>query len=139
MALVKEGLLCLPPLALLVLLAVLNEFVQRSPAASDKKEIKEQQEVAAKLLDAVSSIAGSKLEATTWLRRNLTVKTDEDSDADDLNKDAASHYSVAALSVLADLLAPMLDVLYSSEEKERVIPLLMNIMANVIPYLKNHS
>ena len=34
------------------------------------------QEVSGKLLESCSNIAGSCLEATTWLRRNLTVKTD---------------------------------------------------------------
>ena len=48
-------------------------------------------------------------------------------------------YSVAALSVLAELLAPLLDVLYVSEEKDKVVPLLTNIMAHVIPYLRNHT
>ena len=51
----------------------------------------------------------------------------------------ASTYSVAALGVLAELLAPLLDVLYVSEEKERVIPLLVKIMAHVVPYLRNHT
>lgn len=51
----------------------------------------------------------------------------------------ASAYSVAALSVLAELLAPLLDVLYVSEEKDKVVPLLTNIMAHVVPYLRNHT
>lgn len=51
----------------------------------------------------------------------------------------ASVYSVAALSVLAELLAPLLDVLYVSEEKDKVVPLLTNIMAHVVPYLRNHT
>ncbi len=32
------------------------------------------QEIAQKLLEAVGNIAGSSLEQTTWLRRNLAVK-----------------------------------------------------------------
>ena len=50
----------------------------------------------------------------------------------------ASTYSVSALIVLAELLAPLLDVLYVSEEKDKVVPLLTNIMAHVTPYLRNH-
>ncbi|KAG0718742.1 Protein dopey-2 [Chionoecetes opilio] len=84
-------------------------------------------EVSSKLLESCSNIAGSGLGSTTWLRRNLTVKA----------KDNASVYSVAALSVLAELLAPLLDVLYVSE-KDKVVPLLTNIMAHVVPYLCNH-
>ncbi|KAG0716776.1 Protein dopey-1 [Chionoecetes opilio] len=87
-------------------------------------------EVSSKLLESCSNIAGSGLGSTTWLRRNLTVKA----------KDNASVYSVAALSVLAELLAPLLDVLYVLyvSEKDKVVPLLTNIMAHVVPYLCNH-
>ncbi|XP_076054821.1 protein DOP1A isoform X3 [Oratosquilla oratoria] len=132
---IREGSSLTPP-AQLVLLATLNEFVQRAPQLQDKKDMKEVQDVAGKLLESCGNIAGSCLEATTWLRRNLTVRTDTFERKEDEKDD--SRYSVAALSVLAELLAPLLDVLYVSEEKDKVIPLLTNIMAYVIPYLRNH-
>ena len=47
-------------------------------------------------------------------------------------------YSVQALMLLAEITVTLLDVVYRSEEKERVIPLLSNILFNVFPYLKNH-
>ncbi|XP_064098626.1 protein dopey-1 homolog [Macrobrachium nipponense] len=137
LVMVKEGTLTLSPPAQLVLLATLNEFVQRAAPLQEKKDIKELQEVSGKLLESCSNIAGSCLEATTWLRRNLTVKTESADKKDGVN-DAVS-YSVAALSVLAELLAPLLDVLYVSEEKDKVVPLLTNIMAHVVPYLRNHK
>lgn len=40
----------------------------------DKRNQKEVQELAQKLLEAVSNIAGSSLEQTTWLRKNYAVK-----------------------------------------------------------------
>ena len=40
--------------------------------------------------------------------------------------------------LLAEVTVTLLDVVYRSEEKERVIPLLSNILYNVFPYLKNH-
>ncbi|CAN7989377.1 unnamed protein product [Ixodes hexagonus] len=49
-----------------------------------------------------------------------------------------AQYSVQALSVLAEFLAPVLDVVYVSEEKEKVVPLLTSIMFYVTPYLRNH-
>ncbi|XP_071529639.1 protein DOP1A isoform X2 [Panulirus ornatus] len=137
LTMVKEGTLALSPPAQLVLLATLNEFVQRAPPLQEKKDIKELQEVSSKLLDCCSNIAGSGLEQTTWLRRNLTVKTENTEKKEGVNDESA--YSVAALSVLAELLAPLLDVLYVSEEKDKVVPLLTNIMAHVVPYLRNHS
>ena len=36
-------------------------------------------------------------------------------------KKSLSQYSVAALALLGELLAPMLDIIYSSEEKEKVL------------------
>ncbi|KAG0720365.1 Protein dopey-1 [Chionoecetes opilio] len=92
-------------------------------------------EVSSKLLESCSNIAGSDLGSTTWLRRNLTVKAEHQEKKVGVND--ASVYSVAALSVLAELLAPLLDVLYVSE-KDKVVPLLTNIMAHVVPYLCNH-
>jgi len=47
-------------------------------------------------------------------------------------------FSVQALMLLAEVTVTLLDVVYRSEEKERVIPLLSNILYNVFPYLKNH-
>ena len=38
-----------------------------------------------------------------------------------------------------ELLAPLLDIIYSSDEKDKVVPLLSSVMINVVPYLKNHS
>jgi len=50
-----------------------------------------------------------------------------------------SRYSVQALFVLAELLAPLQDLVFPSQDKERVIPLLTSLLANVVPYLKHHS
>jgi len=47
-------------------------------------------------------------------------------------------YSVQALLLLAEVTVTLLDVVYRSEEKEKVVPLLSNILYNVFPYLKNH-
>uniref|UniRef100_A0A2K6GGD7 DOP1 leucine zipper like protein A n=1 Tax=Propithecus coquereli TaxID=379532 RepID=A0A2K6GGD7_PROCO len=40
---------------------------------------------------------------------------------------------------LGEVLAHLLDMVFYSDEKERVIPLLVNIMHYVVPYLRNHS
>ena len=57
----------------------------------------------------------------------------------DGNKKSLTQYAVPALSLLGELLAPLLDIIYSSDEKEKVVPLLSNVMINVVPYLRNHS
>jgi hypothetical protein len=51
---------------------------------------------------------------------------------------SAAQYSIQAQAVLAELLAPLLDVSYGSQEKERVVALLTALMYNITPYLKNH-
>uniref|UniRef100_A0A0P5JMF4 Dopey-1 n=1 Tax=Daphnia magna TaxID=35525 RepID=A0A0P5JMF4_9CRUS len=50
-----------------------------------------------------------------------------------------SRYSIQALVVLAELLAPLQDLIFPSQDKERVIPLLTSLLANVVPYLRHHS
>ena len=40
--------------------------------------------------------------------------------------------------VFLQVLAHLLDMVFYSDEKERVIPLLVNIMHYVVPYLRNH-
>ena len=140
-------------------------------------------------VDASAQIAGSCLEQTTWLRRNLEVNTqllqgeaeiDEKAGstlpsmplapilapvAPELlhlsdaalaaprapsrsssssasiseEKRAMTAFSVPALALLGELLAPLLDIIYHSDEKEKVVPLLYSVMDYVVPYLRNHS
>jgi len=52
---------------------------------------------------------------------------------------SSSQYSVQAQTVLAELLAPLLDVSYGSQEKEKVVALLTALMYNITPYLRNHT
>lgn len=59
----------------------------------------------------------------------------------DLN-DATSNlsHSLQALNILAEYLAKTLDIVYKSDEKDRlVVPLLYSLMLNLWPYLKTHS
>ena len=185
--------LALAPAAVFLALAILNQFVLRSPTEKldSKKDQKELQELTNKLVDECARIGGSCLEQTTWLRRNLAVKSQlqkldemnqkmivtEDLDLNETStklsdlvddetamavaiaaaatvassspdllsgytnstKKSLTQYSVAALALLGELLAPLLDIIYSSDEKDKVIPLLCNVMHNVVPYLRNHS
>ncbi|XP_059505975.1 LOW QUALITY PROTEIN: protein dopey-2-like [Stegostoma tigrinum] len=51
----------------------------------------------------------------------------------------ASLYSVQALTLLAEVLAPLLDMVYRSDEKEKAVPLISRLLYYVFPYLRNHS
>ncbi|OXB75545.1 UNVERIFIED_CONTAM: hypothetical protein H355_013545 [Colinus virginianus] len=135
--------------------SVLNEFIMKNPSLENKKDQRDLQDVTHKIVDAIGAIAGSSLEQTTWLRRNLEVKPSPkimvdgnnlESDVEDMLSPAMetssitpSVYSVHALTLLSEVLAHLLDMVFYSDEKERVIPLLVNIMHYVVPYLRNHS
>ncbi|XP_009458044.4 protein dopey-2 isoform X3 [Pan troglodytes] len=109
----------LAPPGYFLLLSMLNDFVTRTPNLENKKDQKDLQEITQKILEAVGNIAGSSLEQTSWLGRNLEVKAQpqaslEESDAEEDLYDAAaasamvsssapSVYSVQALSLLAEV------------------------------------
>uniref|UniRef100_A0A673AUK7 Uncharacterized protein n=1 Tax=Sphaeramia orbicularis TaxID=375764 RepID=A0A673AUK7_9TELE len=138
-----------------LLLGILNDFVNRLPNLDNKKDARDLQEVTQRILEAVGGIAGSSLEQTSWLSRSLEVKVQpqicpEAEEADDIDVDVAqasamvsssapSVYSVQALVLLAEILAPLLDMVYRSDEKEKAVPLISRLMYYVFPYLKNHS
>nr|XP_045016710.1 protein dopey-1 isoform X2 [Jaculus jaculus] len=147
--------LSLPAPGQFLILGVLNEFIMKNPTLENKKDQRDLQDVTHKIVDAIGAIAGSSLEQTTWLRRNLEVKPSPkimvdgnnlESDVEDMLSPAMetsnitpSVYSVHALTLLSEVLAHLLDMVFYSDEKERVIPLLINIMHYVVPYLRNHS
>uniref|UniRef100_A0A8C8LMY9 Dopey N-terminal domain-containing protein n=1 Tax=Oncorhynchus tshawytscha TaxID=74940 RepID=A0A8C8LMY9_ONCTS len=94
--------------------------------------------------EAVGGVAGSSLEQTSWLSRNLEVKNQpqvysEAQASTMVSSSAPSVYSVQALVLLAEVLAPLLDMVYRSDEKEKAVPLISRLMYYVFPYLKNHS
>jgi len=81
------------------------------------------------------------LEAGTWLRGSRSVKTDTAENIEDQKSQADNSsvaHATAALNILSKLLATLLDIIYQSEEKDRVLPLLTTVMYNLVPYLKSH-
>lgn len=46
--------------------------------------------------------------------------------------------SCVTLYLNVQILAPLLDMVYRSDEKEKAVPLISRIMYYVFPYLKNH-
>ncbi|POI34497.1 hypothetical protein CIB84_001751 [Bambusicola thoracicus] len=75
LGLLKESVqLNLAPPGHFLLLSTLNDFVTRTPTLENKKDQKDLQEVTQKILEAVGNVAGSSLEQTSWLSRNLEVK-----------------------------------------------------------------
>ncbi|XP_072471021.1 protein DOP1B isoform X2 [Notamacropus eugenii] len=146
----------LAPPGYFLLLSMLNDFVTRTPNLESKKDQKDLQDITQKVLEAVGNIAGSSLEQTSWLSRNLEVKVQpqislEECDTEEDLQDAAaapssmisasapSVYSVHALSLLAEIVACLLDVIYRSDEKEKAVPLISRLLYYVFPYLRNHS
>lgn len=143
-----------------LLLGILNDTINRLPNLDNKRDARDLQEVTQRILEAVGAIAGSSLEQTSWLSRSLGVKVQpqicqeaeehDDADVEGLEESVAqastmvsssapSVYSVQALVLLAEILAPLLDMVYRSDEKEKAVPLISRLLYYVFPYLKNHS
>ncbi|XP_072300639.1 protein DOP1B [Eucyclogobius newberryi] len=151
----------LTPPGYFLLLGILNEIVDGIPNLDNKRDARDLQEVTQRILEAVGAIAGSSLEQTSWLSRSLGVKVQpqvcqeanehDDTDIDgELNESVAqastmvsssapSVYSVQALVLLAEILSPLLDMVYRSDEKDKAVPLISRLLYYVFPYLKNHS
>jgi hypothetical protein len=69
---------------------------------------------------------------------NCIDQLNSNGDLNDTNNNLT--YSLQALNILAEYLAKTLDIVYKSEEKDRlVVPLLLSLMSNLWPYLKTHS
>ena len=114
-------------------LSILHQFVTRGGTADmERKEAREVQEMTVKLVETIASLAGSRLEAGTWLRGGRSVKVEEAGQTE-------TGQATAALTVLAKLLATLLDIVYQSEEKDRALPLLSTVMYNLVPYLRVHT
>ncbi|XP_040004041.1 protein dopey-2 isoform X2 [Xiphias gladius] len=162
LSLLRESVqLNLAPPGHFLLLGILNDIINRLPNLDNKKDTRDLQEVTQRILEAVGGIAGSSLEQTSWLSRSLEVKVQpqvcpeavepDDADVDGehcesvaqastmVSSSAPSVYSVQALVLLAEILAPLLDMVYRSDEKEKAVPLISRLMYYVFPYLKNHS
>ncbi|XP_064166997.1 protein dopey-2-like [Anguilla rostrata] len=147
LSLLKESVqLSLPPLGYFLLLGILNDFVNRSPNLDNKKDSRDVQEVTQRVLEVVGGVAGSSLQQTSWLSRTLEVRAQPQNlehthlyDSETLAEATASFYSIQALALLAEVLAPLLDVVFRSDEKEKALPLISRLLDYVFPYLKNHS
>ncbi|KAG5900653.1 hypothetical protein JTB14_005924 [Gonioctena quinquepunctata] len=146
LALIREGCSLSPP-AQFLLAALLHEIMIKCCPLEERKDQKDLQDVTTKLIDCVSQVCGSCLEQTTWLRRNFAVKEqDEEStpDANILNGSNGevfvnSSHSVQAQLLLAEILAPILDICFGSCEKDKVNGILTSLMCNIVPYLKSHT
>lgn len=104
--------------------------MQKAPLIEERKDQKDLQDIAQKLIETISSVASASLEQTTWLRRTLAVKSGVQQDITDHeeadlvdavkvklppNENTAnlSAYSVQALFVLAEVSFPLLHFIYS--------------------------
>ncbi|CAH0546183.1 unnamed protein product [Brassicogethes aeneus] len=147
LALIREGCSLSPP-AQFLLSALLHELMIKCCPLEERKDQKDLQDATAKLIECVSQVCGSCLEQTTWLRRNLAVKEQEDESLPEPSSIIsgssndiafANSYSVQAQLVLSEILAPILDICFGSSEKDKVNTILTSLMYNIVPYLKNHT
>uniref|UniRef100_A0A673WY14 DOP1 leucine zipper like protein B n=1 Tax=Salmo trutta TaxID=8032 RepID=A0A673WY14_SALTR len=152
LSLLRESVqLNLAPPGHFLLLGILNDFVNRLSNLDNKKDTRDMQEVTQKILEAVGGVAGSSLEQTSWLSRNLEVKNqpqvcpETEEPSNELNLDLYGNQTHTPGDIpgfyqeQTEVLAPLLDMVYRSDEKEKAVPLISRLMYYVFPYLKNHS
>ncbi|MEQ2174641.1 hypothetical protein GOODEAATRI_009926, partial [Goodea atripinnis] len=132
LSLLRESVqLNLAPPGHFLLLGILNDFVNRLPNLDSKKDSKDLQVRCHRLCNFAD------LQAVSTL---FSLQTDEVTQANAMvSSSAPSVYSVQALTLLAEILAPLLDMVYRSDEKEKAVPLISRLLYYVFPYLKNHS
>ncbi|XP_017772866.1 PREDICTED: protein dopey-1 homolog isoform X2 [Nicrophorus vespilloides] len=148
LALVREGCSLTPP-AQFLLAALLHELMIKCCPLEERKDQKDLQDVTAKLIECVSQVCGSCLEQTTWLRRNLAVKEQDEESISSISVVSCSNsdiltginnsYSVQAQLVLSEILAQILDICFGSVEKDKVNTILTSLMCNIVPYLRTHT
>eukprot|EP00794_Sanderia_malayensis_P000522 gene522-1172_t len=164
LSLLRDGLqLGITPPAHFVLLNIFYAFVTRVPAAEERRTRRELQDLAQKFFETCNAISAASLDNSAWFKRTVTVvqQSDQSTDMDDTtqsdkacpppNAELATtslpnsiqirnaQYSAQALCVMAELLSSMMDLLYISEEKDKIASSLFYIMYNLTPYLKDHS
>ncbi|TRY97220.1 hypothetical protein DNTS_013715 [Danionella cerebrum] len=145
LSLLRESVqLNLAPPGHFLLLGILNDCVNRLPNTDNKRDSKELQEVCQRILEAVGAVAGSSLEQTSWLSRNLEVKAQpqiclqENEDEQDCHEfDESGGQGSAMVSSSAPSVFSVQALILLAEEK--AVPLISRIMYYVFPYLKNHS
>lgn len=129
----------LSPPGQFMLFCILHDFCKES-APKDKKDLRDVYDITTKLVDTVAQIAGSCLEQTTWLRRNLAVKEGSSDDHGTVTSASSiSQYSIEAQSLLAHFLVSLLDFAFGSQEKDKITQIIATLMYNIVPYLKNHT
>uniref|UniRef100_A0A2K5N507 DOP1 leucine zipper like protein B n=1 Tax=Cercocebus atys TaxID=9531 RepID=A0A2K5N507_CERAT len=138
----------LAPPGYFLLLSMLNDFVTRTPNLENKKDLKDLQVCIRKSWEHCKAFP---LEQPAGISKNLEVKaqllthkclflfTDAAATSAMVSSSAPSVYSVQALSLLAEVLASLLDMVYRSDEKEKAVPLISRLLYYVFPYLRNHS
>lgn len=102
------------PLAQFLLMAILHELMLKCCPLPDRKDHKDLQDVTAKLIESISTVCGSCLEQTTWLRRNLAVKEDvAESDTASVSSKSGSFTEntlMQVYSVQAQLVSGVIDL-----------------------------
>uniref|UniRef100_A0A8C7Q2K1 DOP1 leucine zipper like protein B n=1 Tax=Oncorhynchus mykiss TaxID=8022 RepID=A0A8C7Q2K1_ONCMY len=131
LSLLRESVqLNLAPPGHFLLLGILNDFVNRLSNLDNKKDTRDMQILPATMRRLSLGLA---------LRAGTGLENSEAQASTMVSSSAPSVYSVQALALLAEVLAPLLDMVYRSDEKEKAVPLISRLMYYVFPYLKNHS
>lgn len=80
--------------------------MQKAPLVEERKDQKDLQEIAQKVIEACSNVASSSLERTTWLRSNLAVKPGVQQDFSDNDTEGDSELNSILFLLLSEYFEP---------------------------------
>ena len=138
----------------IILLLITNYVIDKM--ATEQRDLRELQDLVSRLAESVSSLATLGLVQSAWIGKLYTVKpgpqmpstqydlllhggTENERLKNLVNVQPTSTNSVQSLENLASILPNLLDVIYRSEEKDKINSVLQGVVSVVLPYLKTRT
>ena len=138
----------------IILLLITNYVIEK--LATEQRDFRELQDLVSRLAESVSQLATLGLVQSAWIGKLYSVKpgpqmpsaqydlllhggTETERLKNLVNVQPTSANSVQSLENLANILPNLLDIIYRSEEKDKINSVLQGVVAVVLPYLKTRT
>lgn len=120
------------PYTNIIVYCLLNEYIIKCPDIpfQDKKDLKELQDLAQRLIEQIITIASGGLQSSNWLRKGYVVKENNETNS-------SNNCNLVSQQILSVSLSNLIDVIFGAGEKS--ISITANAINVLIPYLKNKS
>lgn len=121
------------PITNMIMYSLLNEYIGKCPDLpfQDKKDVRELQDIAQRVIENMISIASGGLQSSNWLRKGYVVKEVNESNV------TSNNCNLVAQEILSTSLSNLIDVIFGAGEKS--ITITTNVINVLIPYLKNKN